>query len=255
MATVFERCKTIDDQLLRMPLVENLSCRSPSTKRPPPPPAEEDTEDVNETPVADFIEKYKRATGNRKVVVNCFLTHQPPITDETPRIIGFKKLDLLKGMPGVHRLNLTDGPAQTQCNNLLQKWNLGPVTIFQVENDVHYGVYDKDGNLVTYMAILTGVYDRSPRPKKISVSVDWIVDNNPGKSEHKASELVEYLKNEVGKFNWSDVFTQCADKLKAKKFWNGKLSHGKLKANILVGFFHLCNIDYTIYLDSVNMCT
>ena len=46
-----------------------------------------------------------------------------------------------------------------------------------------------------------------------------------------------------------------ADKPKAKKFWNGKLSHGKLKANILVGFFHLCSIYYTIYLDSVNMCT
>lgn len=241
-----------------MPPLHTLSCRSPSSKRPPPPPAKEDSEDseedVNETPVADFIEKYKRAQGNRKTVINCFLNHQPPITDATPRIIGFKKLDLLKGMPGVRRL-VMDAGTQTQCNNLLMKWNLGPLTLFQMENDVHYGVYDSDGNLVTYMAILTGVYDRSPRPKKIAVSVDWIVDTNPGKSEHKASEMIEYLKNEVGKFNWSDVFTQCADKLKAKKFWNGKLSHGKLKANILVGFFHLCDIDYTIYLDSVNMCT
>lgn len=237
-------------------MLEKLSCRSPSTKRPPPPPAAEDNErPVAETPVSNFIEKYKRTTGNRKTVVNCFLDHKPPITDATPRIVGFKKLDLLKSMSGVHRLDLADGDTLVQCNNLLMKWHIGPVTDFQIENDVHYGIYDSDHNLVTYMAILTGVYDRSPCPRKIAVSVDWIVDTNPGKSEHIASHMVEYLKNEVGKYNWSDVFTQCVEKPKAKKFWNGKLSHGKLKANILVGFFHLCDIGYTIYLDSVNMCT
>ena len=266
---VFQKYKVINDSILRTPPLQKLSCRSPprspSFKRTLPPSAAEDNdvketaaednEGVKETPVADFIEKYKRTTGNRKTVVTCFLSHNPPITDESSRIIGFKKLDLLKSMRGVRRLDLSDKVTLTQCDKLLDKWYLGPVTGFQIENDVHYGVYDSDNNLVTYMSILTGVYDRSPRPKKIAVSVDWIVDANPGKSEHIASSMVEYLKNEVGKYNWSDVFTQCADKIKAKRFWSGKLSNGKLKANILVGFFHLCSDQYTIYLDSINMCT
>ena len=257
MEAVFERCKVINDSILRLPPLEKISCRTPPrgpvSKRKTT-LAKEDN-DMKETAVADYIEKYKRTTGNRKLIVNSFLDHKPSITDETPRIIGFKKLDLLKDMAGVCRLDLTDESTLTECNQLLTKWCLTRVGAFQIENNVHYGVYDSDNNITTYMSILTGVYDRSPRPKRIAVSVDWIVDNNPGKSEHIASKMVEYLKNEVGKYDWSDVFTQCAERLKAKKFWNGKLSHGKLKANILVGFFHLCNVNYTIYLDSINMCT
>ena len=193
---VFQRYQSIDDGILRMPPLEQLSCRSPISKRPPPPPAAKESED-DETPVADFQERFKRTTGNKKMILECFRKYEPPITDETPRIIGFKPLDLLKDMAGVHRLDLDDPDTLLKCNKLLEKWRLAPVTPFQIENDVHYGVYDSDGNLLTYIAILTGVYDRSPCPKRIAVSVDWIVDSNPGKSDHKATLMVDYLKEKV----------------------------------------------------------
>jgi hypothetical protein len=252
---VFQKYKTLADSIVRMPSLAALSNNRISPSKRPLPSAEETDDQTTPapTPVADFIEQYKRSSGNNKCIVNSFQTMN--ITDATPRIIAFKKLSLLKNMQGVHELDMSNPATLLECNSLLRKWNLTPVSDFQLENDVHYGVYDDTGKLITYMAILTGVYDKSPRPRKIAVSVDWIVDSDPINSSHKASKMVEYLKNEVGKYDWSDIFTQCADKPLARKFWNGRLSRSQLKANILVGFFHLHSDEYLIYKDTFNMCT
>lgn len=243
MQSAFVRCQSLYDDLLSFPRLDGVRRKKPPTVRAAPP-----SSSSSSTAVSEFMERYKRATGNRKQVVRAF--HAFGVTDSGPRIVEFKKLDLLRHTKRVFRLDACDEATLHAMNALLNKKNLASMTQFQIDHGVHYGMYDDSGTLVTFMCILTGLYAKNAM-QKIAVSVDWLVGID---CVHNSSYMINALKTAVGKKAGSSVFTQCINRTVALKFWGGRLTRSSY-ANVLVGLFHLCNSEYVIYLDSVNMMT
>lgn len=187
----------------------------------------------------DFIKRYKRTGGNKKIICNMF--------DALPckhlQIIGISKVPLQL------RCTVLDAHDSTVCNDinrLLSKKNLGPLTEFQIEHSVHYGIY-QSGRLQTVLTTTTGFLNSR---FAIVVSVDWIVSIQ---CNHDASIIIERLKTLVKKRkHTSYVVTQCSTKMIARKFWKGRLTCSNW-AHVYVGLMHIFNKGYIIYEDVDNM--
>ena len=84
-------------------------------------------------------------------------------------------------------------------------------------------------------------------PFAIILSVEWIIDLT---SSHNASTWIERLKRDVHKRKQTSYFiTQCSNKPKALKFWQGRFATS-LKAHLCVGLIHLYDSRYSIYSDA-----
>lgn len=198
-----------------------------------------------------FKGKYKRTTGAKKDVVRAFERWNITENDRITRIIQLNALDKL---PGVHVIDASNPDHAREINALLKKKNLGPLSHIQIDQSVHYGMYDGADKLVTVMSTTHGCVGSY---FKVIIMIEWIVGVD---NEHNASYLVEGLKNFIAKKNSkshllkSYLCTQCWDNRKALKFWNGKLTQSNY-SSVLIGLFYVFNEDFKIYEDARSMCS
>lgn len=191
---------------------------------------------IHEIRRQDFCEKYKRTSGQKKEIVRAFDSGLPGIVVTKFYYKSFMDKYVLK----------MDDDTIYCMNKLLAKVNLGPLTPLQIKYGTHYG-YIVDGELVTLLSTLNAQLGNT---FKLAVSIDWVVDIS---EQHMAYTLVEKLKCVIRKRKQTSyIFTQCARKPKAIRFWQGRFNNSKM-SNLLVGAFHLYDHDYLIYEDVHNM--
>ena len=185
-----------------------------------------------------FIESFKRTHGRKKKIAEAFAK----LPHDKVHVSGFQKTKF-KGV-GVW-INLGNFDMQQQVNKLLEKKNLGPLTEFQLEKSVAYGKW-KNHNLEAVVVVTTA---QIGNPFKIAVQIEWLVSL----ADNEGSRMIEMLKHRVAQRSQkSFIFTQCAAKGSAIKFWRGRMGKSSW-AHIFVGLFNIFDDRCLIYEDAEPM--
>ena len=201
---------------------------------------------VNADKIEAFKQTYKRTSGTKKHVVRAFDQWKIKAEDCFTDIYSSNALDKLEN---VIVIDASDPNKVNDINALLKKKNLGPLSEIQIQQSVHYGMYDANGKLVTVMTT-TQAYVKTY--SKVVIMVDWLIGID---DTHNASYMVDGLKDYVGQKELrSYVCTQSWNNRKATRFWTGKLTQSNY-ACVLVGLFYIFNEDFRIYQDVTCMCT